>query len=136
MQSSGINSRKIHQSDELNDVVELNSKHHETQHTRFSYRRRSGESALLFDSFTFVVRACFARRFGNQACQQGSAILQKTVVLFLNEKRSPSAAALQFILRFPGNFYTGGLDLPVTYWASYREKLPRSKITGVSRNTR
>ena len=89
----------------------MSSKHRETQHRRSSYRRRSGESAFLFDSFAFVVRACFARRFGNQARQQGSEILQKIVVLLLNQKSSASAAAMQFNLRFPGDFYTGGLDL-------------------------
>ena len=53
-----------------------------------------------------------------------------SVVLLLNQKSSPSAGALQFNLRFPGNFYTGGLDLPVTYWASYREKYTEIQNNG------
>ena len=64
-------------------------------------------------------------------------IFQKTVVLLLNLKSSPSAAACCLICDFLVNFIRKVLSSQsVTYWASHWEKIPRSKITGVSRNTR
>ena len=61
----------------------------ETQHRRFRYRW-CGESPLLFDNFTFVLKVCFALRFGNQACQQKKNKTKqnktKTVVFLLNRK--------------------------------------------------